>query len=88
MWKRLISCPPDKHECILLITAIFSDKHEIGVVRSLRGDDAQAFVDVIDEVPTRTLSSRKNRLTNLISNLPTLLSRCWIPWCPGSGGNA
>ena len=35
--------------------AIFSDKNEAGMIRSLRGDDAQAFVDVIDEVlPTPT----------------------------------
>ena len=49
-WKHLISRPPTTRECIPLITAIFSDKNEIGVVQSLCGDDAQAFIDVIDEV--------------------------------------
>lgn len=38
-------------ERISLITAILSDNNEIEAVRSLRGDDAQAFIDVVDEVP-------------------------------------
>ena len=29
---------------------IFSDNHKIGMVRSLRGDDAQVFVDLVDQV--------------------------------------
>ena len=49
---------------------IFSDKNEIGVVQDLRGNDAQAFIDVIDEVSARTLSSRMNLSTNLDSNFP------------------
>ena len=56
-WKFLISCPLVAHECISLITAIFSDKNEIGVVQSLRGDNAQAFIDKIDKVPLHTYSS-------------------------------
>ena len=50
-WKRLIGRPVPEFERISLITAIFSDNNEIGIVRSLRGDDAQVFVDRIDEVP-------------------------------------
>jgi hypothetical protein len=61
-WKDLISCPLVTHECIPLITAIFLDKNEIRVVRSLKGDDAQTFIDKIDEVPLNTLSSWKNSL--------------------------
>ena len=34
-----------------LITAIFSDDDEIQTVRSLPRNDAQVFVDIIDEVP-------------------------------------
>ena len=29
---------------------IFSDRDQVGTVRNLSGDDAQAFIDVIDEV--------------------------------------
>ena len=33
-----------------LVEAIFSGKDESGIVRCLHGDDAQLFIDVIDEV--------------------------------------
>jgi hypothetical protein len=33
-----------------LVTEIFSDRDEIEAVRRLRGEDAQSFVDIIDEV--------------------------------------
>jgi len=55
-WKRLTSCPLVTRKCIPLVAAIFSDKKEIGVVQSLHGDDAQAFIDVIDEVFPHALS--------------------------------
>jgi len=38
-------------ERISLITDIFSDRDETEVVRHLCGDDAQTFVNIIDEVP-------------------------------------
>ena len=56
MWKRLIDCPPVASEQIPLITAIFSDDDEIEVVRGLCKDDAQAFIDIVDEVRTFFLS--------------------------------
>ena len=37
-------------ERISLITTIFSDHNQIGVVEQLSGDDAQTFIDTIDEV--------------------------------------
>ena len=49
MWKRLIDHKLPTHEHISLISAIL-DRNEIGVVLSLCGDDAQAFINVIDEV--------------------------------------
>jgi len=42
-------------ERIHLVTDIFSDRNEVKKVGNLRGDDAQAFVDAIDEVSLRTL---------------------------------
>ena len=49
-WKRLIDRPLFKDERIALITDLFSDRDETEAVKRLSGDDAQAFVDVIDEV--------------------------------------
>lgn len=51
-WKHLISCPLPVDERISLIMAIFSDRSEVGQVNHLCGEDAQTFVDVIDEVGT------------------------------------
>ena len=53
-WKRLIDLPLTTDERVSLITTIFSDHDETEVVRWLRGDDAQSFVDVIDEVLHRS----------------------------------
>ena len=50
MWKRLINRPLSADERISLITTIFSDRNETEAVSHLCGDDAQSFVDVIDEV--------------------------------------
>ena len=55
-WKQLISPTLAIHKRIPLIESIFSDHDEVEVVGHLRGDDAQAFVDVIDEVSFHTLS--------------------------------
>ncbi|KAF9644879.1 kinase-like protein [Thelephora ganbajun] len=49
-WKRLISDTLAIHERISLITVIFSDHNQVKMVGNLSGDDAQAFVDKIDEV--------------------------------------
>lgn len=38
------------YELPFLIEAIFSSKNEEDVVGGLQGDDAQTFIDVIDEV--------------------------------------
>ena len=55
-WKRLISYPLSKHERISLIISIFSDHNGVEVVGHLSGDDAQDFVDAIDEASIQVLS--------------------------------
>ena len=55
-WKRLISRIPTTDERISLITAIFLDDDQVEMVRRLSGDDAQTFIDVVDEVRPRTLT--------------------------------
>ena len=60
-WNRLITHTLAKDERLSLITTIFSDRDQIEMVGNLSGDDAQAFVDTIDEVSLCALSSSKNR---------------------------
>jgi len=60
-WRQLIKSTLNAHERILLITAIFSDNNQIKTVSKLSGDDAQAFIDVIDEVSLRTISCLKGK---------------------------
>jgi len=55
-WKRLISSTVAPHERVALITGIFSDQKEVETIRNLCGDDAQTFVDLIDEVRRCPLS--------------------------------
>jgi len=53
----LIDRPLATDQRISLITAIFSDHDETEAVKRLSGDDAQSFVDVIDEVLPSSLVS-------------------------------
>ena len=53
-WKCLISDTLLAHERISLITMIFSDKNQVKMVSNLSGDDAQIFVDKINEASSRT----------------------------------
>ena len=83
-WKRLISRSLTTDERVSLITAIFKspDDNEIEEVRRLCGDDAQSFVDVIDEV-FPALSSEQNELNcpteqTLDTLAPRLRKRCLI----------
>ncbi|KAF9642058.1 hypothetical protein BDM02DRAFT_2731187 [Thelephora ganbajun] len=49
-WKQLISHTLSKDERISLIITIFSDSNEVEMPGNPSGNDAQAFVNVIDEV--------------------------------------
>jgi len=68
-WRRLISCSHTTDERISLVTEIFSDSNEIRVVKCLREDDAQVFIDMIDKVPPSFLS-RIPRLTSTQTFVP------------------
>ena len=59
-WKRLINPKASTKERVELIKFIFSDRDEGAAFEHLSEDDAQAFVDVIDEVSIRTLLLLKN----------------------------
>lgn len=59
-WKRLINPTLTPHERISLIMAIFSDQKEVEMVRRLCGDDAQVFIDSVDEVRHHVVLPRKD----------------------------
>ena len=50
VWKRSIDRPISVDKRVSLITAIFSNHHVAEAVKCLCREDAQAFVDVVDEV--------------------------------------
>lgn len=58
-WKRLIHRPLSTDNRISLIKVIFSNPHEAEEVKGLCGDYAQAFVDVVDQVLYRPLTSEE-----------------------------
>ena len=59
-------------ERIPLITAIFTDHIQVQMVANLSGDDAQSFINVIDEVSSHVLTFMfKERLVDFNSNLHT-----------------
>ena len=45
---------------VSLITTIFSDDNEVEIVEGLSGSDAQAFIDMVDEVCFCTVSPPNN----------------------------
>ena len=49
-WKLLTSNALAVNERIPLITKIFSDNNQVEMVEHLSGDDAQDFINIIDEV--------------------------------------
>ena len=58
-WRRLIDRLPAADERISLITDMFSDHDETEAIERLHGDDAQSFVDVIDEVFPHSFVSKE-----------------------------
>ena len=69
----MIGVPSDTDERITLITELFSDRLEIEAAGCLSEDDAQSFVNVVDEVFLHSFTSEDS--TDLNLNSP---SRCWI----------
>jgi len=59
-WKRSMDQPIAVDKRISLITAIFSNRGVAETVKRLRRDDAQAFVDVVDEVIPHSSIQKKN----------------------------
>ena len=62
VWKRLIDHLLSTNERISLITTIFLDHNQIETVEQLYGENAQTFVDTIDEVSRHTMSCSRDKL--------------------------
>ena len=75
-WKHLVDRPHTADERVSLITVIFSDPNETEVVKGLCGDDAQSFIDVIDQV-SLVLSLERNETIDLHPNFSVSLNRRW-----------
>ena len=52
-WERLISGALITSERISLITTILSDRDQVEMIGCLSGDNAQTFIDTVDEVRLR-----------------------------------
>jgi hypothetical protein len=74
-WERLINRSFAARDRTPLIAAIFSNPNVVEKVKSLSGDDAQAFIDVIDEASPR---SQKNKLIESDSSFCALSIRHWV----------
>ena len=77
-WKHLINSTLAANKRIPLILAMFSDHHEIEIAGHLCRDDAQAFVNIIDEVSLHTRSPEKNESVFPLPKLLRPVVRHWI----------
>ena len=55
MWKRLIDRSLTMDERVSLVADLCSDRGKIDALKDLSEGDAQSFIDVIDEVPLRSV---------------------------------
>ena len=58
------------------------------MVGNLSGDNAQSFIDVIDEVSLHTISRLKDKSADFDLNIPILSIRHWIASNQRSAGGA
>jgi len=49
-WKRLVDRSLTADKRVSLIKIVLSDRNETDVIKCLQRDDAQSFIDVVDEV--------------------------------------
>ena len=63
-WKRLTHHPLSPSDRVPLVTDLFSDRDEVQeAVKHISTDEAQSFVDVLDEVPLHFYPKRVGSLT-------------------------
>ena len=84
--KRSLDRPIAIDKQISLITAVCSDRYVAETVKHLSRDDAQAFVDVVDEVLLHS-SVQEKWLIDLNSKFLPVPSRRWRAWDRSSRGS-
>ena len=59
-----------------LIASIFSDREEVEVIKSFPGDDAQSFINIIDEVSYYAISRSEtdNKRVDFDENIHTFVN--------------
>ena len=77
-WQRLTCHPVPQDELPSLIKTIFSDKRGADMVTRLSGDDAPAFLDIIDEVRLHSRCFQGVGWLTPLSTLRILLIRDWL----------
>ena len=63
--KRLISRPHSPQQVVELLEKIFTSKDEVRTIGYLRGEEAQAFIDVLDEVRSTPSFPRRGLISPL-----------------------
>lgn len=61
--KRLISCTHSQQQIVQLLEEIFTSKEELKMIGSLHGDEAQIFIDTLDQVRSVPFISRNDLIT-------------------------
>ena len=77
-WDRLISGQFATNECASLLTTVYSDYGEMEIVRGLSdgdNDDAQTFIDVIDQESPRALQVQYRTMIDFYPDLYASLCR-------------
>ena len=77
-WQNLVDHAVPQDELLSLIETIFSDEKATEMVDGLQESNAQAFIDVIDEVRHRTLSFRGMGQYVSLSTFYILSVRHWV----------
>ena len=62
-WKRLAHHPLSPSDRVPLIIDLFFDRDEVEALKHISTDDAQSFIDVLDEVPLHSYPKRVGSLT-------------------------
>ena len=65
----MVDCPFALDERISLTKAIFSNREETEAVKNLHGNDAQSFVNILDEVLLHNHPSLKDKVIELNTDL-------------------
>lgn len=79
-WKQLIGPTLSATERAEMIRTIFSDRDETEVFEYLSGNNAQAFVNVVDGASIHTILLLWKSCASKATNSPIPVGRFWKAW--------